>query len=171
MKRQTAATVGFGFWLALSGCGVRDLPPAAAARTAGSVEVDRQAVLAAEADWDDAVAKHDVERVLAFFADDGASLPPDHEMVVGDGPRREYLAALFAEPDFESSWETTRVDVSAAGDMALSVGTTSHAGRGPDGVPFTEQGKYVTVWGKVDGEWKVLADMWNSTAVTPSPVP
>ncbi|MEQ1500768.1 MAG: nuclear transport factor 2 family protein [Myxococcota bacterium] len=143
-----------------------------AAAPAVDVAAERAAVLAAEASWAEAVANHDVERVLAFFAPDGLSLPPDAPMVQGDGPRREYLTALFGEPEFDSGWETTRVDISAAGDMALSVGTTTHfAGHAPDGSTLTERGKYVTVWVKVGGEWKVAADMWNSTAIGPAPAP
>lgn len=132
------------------------------------VDAERAAILAAERSWAEAIAARDVDRVLAFFADDGASLPPDEAIIVGTDHRRAYLARLFAEPEFDSSWETTRVDIARSGDMALSMGTTTHfAGRTPDGRTITEHGKYVTVWKKdASGRWLVVADIWNSTGRT-----
>ena len=48
-----------------------------------------------------------------------------------------------------------------SGDLAYDVGTYTLSFDGPDG-KVTDTGKYVTVWTKVDGEWKVAADIGNS---------
>ncbi|MEZ4239910.1 MAG: DUF4440 domain-containing protein [Myxococcota bacterium] len=129
---------------------------------------ERAAVEAAEEAWGAAVEAHDVDAVIAFFEADGLSMPPDGPVVQGEDARRAWLTALFAAPDFDSTWETGRIDISAAGDYALSIGTTSHAaGTDAQGQPLRREGKYVTVWHKVDGEWKVAADIWNASAPTP----
>jgi hypothetical protein len=33
---------------------------------------------------------------------------------------------------------------------------------GPDAKPAVEMGKYLTVWVKQDGEWRVMEDIFNS---------
>jgi len=56
----------------------------------------------------------------------------------------------------ESSWEPTMVQVAASGDVAYTYGTATVVT--PDG---TIPGKYMEAWTKVDGEWKVAADIFN----------
>jgi len=50
-----------------------------------------------------------------------------------------------------------------------SKGETDHAGHRPtrSPVPLGDQGKYVVVWKKLHGEWKVLADIFNSDRTSP----
>ena len=56
-------------------------------------------------------------------------------------------------PGFDLSFAPEQIVVSSSGDMAMDRGTYR---LGP------ETGKYVVVWRKVDGDWKVAADIFNS---------
>ena len=55
--------------------------------------------------------------------------------------------------------ELTTEDVTAAGDYAVETGkwvATSADGK------HLDHGKYVTVYKKADGGWKIYRDIWNS---------
>ena len=65
---------------------------------------------------------------------------------------------MAAAEGLEVSWESTAAFVSPDGNMAYDYGTTSMTL--PDG--SVEPGKYLVVWVKADGEWKVAADMFNA---------
>jgi len=78
--------------------------------------------------------------------------------VVGQEALRASWDAFAAMEDFDVSWEPTAAFVSPDGNMAYDYGTTSATT--PDG---TVPGKYLVVWVKVDGEWKVAADIFNSS--------
>ena len=50
--------------------------------------------------------------------------------------------------------------------MAYDVGTYRLAYDGPSG-PVEDNGKYLVVWEKRDGEWKAVADMINTDRPLP----
>ena len=88
----------------------------------------------------------------------GVQLPEGMGPVVGQEALRASWDAFAAMEDFDVSWEPTAAFVSPDGNMAYDYGTTSATT--PDG---TVPGKYLVVWVKVDGEWKVAADIFNSS--------
>ena len=54
----------------------------------------------------------------------------------------------------------TTLDVKALGPAAArEIGTFSLKTKGP--TPQEITGKYVVVWEKVGGDWKLAADIWN----------
>ena len=55
----------------------------------------------------------------------------------------------------------TDITISEAADMAYDIGTWSIAFTSDKG-PAKDHGKYVVVWKKVGGDWKVAADIFNS---------
>ena len=82
-----------------------------------------------------------------------------------DGEIHRGLAAVQASrdeewaenPDATVDWTTTEVGVAASGDLAYERG---HWTSDPDGAGEEpeEYGEYLTVWKKIDGQWKVLYD-------------
>ena len=60
------------------------------------------------------------------------------------------------------NWTTDRVEIASSGDLAIEYGSYTDTGSGLSGTE-TDQGKYVTVYRKVNGTWKVAADIGSST--------
>ena len=59
--------------------------------------------------------------------------------------------------ELDARWESTEAHVSASGDMAYDIGTvTINTPEGP--IPA----KYVVIWVRQDGEWKVAVDMFSN---------
>lgn len=126
------------------------------------LEVERRAREAAEA--------KDLERYVSFYADDASLFWPGAPMVTGRAAIREFMRAFLSIPAFSLSFETAKVDVSRAGDLAYSYGTNKVTLVDPIGNRMKDRGKYLTVYRKQpDGTWKVMADMGNSDL--PAPVP
>lgn len=126
------------------------------------LELERRAREAAEA--------KDLERYVSFYADDASLFWPGAPMVTGRAAIREFMRAFLSMPAFSLSFETAKVDVSRAGDLAYSYGTNKVTLVDPIGNKMKDRGKYLTVYRKQpDGTWKVMADMGNSDL--PAPVP
>ena len=60
------------------------------------------------------------------------------------------------------NWITDRVEIAASGDLAVEYGSYTDTGLGLNGTE-TDKGKYITVYRKVNGAWRVAADIGNST--------
>jgi ketosteroid isomerase-like protein/quercetin dioxygenase-like cupin family protein len=129
--------------------------------TSVNVEEERNALM--QRDREFAQSARNVDQFVSFFATDARAYPPGMPIVSGTDAIRELISQMMAAPGFSLSWEPTRTEVSASGDVGVTTGsyTSSMAG-------VTEVGKYVTVWRKIDGAWMVTDDIFNADSV---PVP
>lgn len=59
--------------------------------------------------------------------------------------------------DYEMSWESTKAVVSESNDMAYAYGALNL--KVPGGEPVA--GKYVVLWVKENGEWRLAIDIPN----------
>ncbi len=90
-----------------------------------------------------------MENVLQFS--------PGKPLVVGkEGMRAEFQKVLDTD-GYELSWEPTEAVVSESNDMAYAYGTLTMKAPGGEPVP----GKYVVVWVKENGEWRLAIDIPN----------
>jgi len=51
------------------------------------------------------------------------------------------------------------IEATITGDVGYRVGR--YELKAPDGAPL-DRGKYIEIWHKIDGEWKIGNDIWNS---------
>ena len=96
------------------------------------------------------------------YADDARLLPHGMARVDGKDAIRSTLAGFQATPGLAFELTSTEKMVSEAGDMVVDIGTYHLNWTGAKGKPAEEVGKYVTVFKKVNGEWKMVADTFNS---------
>jgi len=128
-------------------------------RTA-DVAAEEQTIRSLDEQWVATVAKKDAVATAAFYAPDGAVLPPNSPPVQGAQAITEFWQGLFQLPNLQLTFVPTQVVVAKAGDLAYDVGTYSLAFDGDQG-PVSESGKYVVVWKKIDRHWKVAVDMFS----------
>jgi uncharacterized protein (TIGR02246 family) len=106
-----------------------------------------------------ALAKGDIAAVAGMYAEDAYLLPPDEEIVKGRAAIQSFWTKA-AEGIGE--FKLTTVDVKPLGsDAAREIGTFRLKTK--DQPPQEVSGKYVVVWQKVGGEWKLATDIWNAT--------
>lgn len=111
--------------------------------------------------WVQAVADMDTAAIANFYAEGAYFMPPNTPWARGRDAIASAWWATLQPPNLSLSIEPSEVGIAAGGDMAYDIGTVNLAFDGPAGrIEFA--GKYVVVWQKVDGEWKAVADMFNS---------
>lgn len=117
---------------------------------------------AADAAWEKAFAGRDIEGTLKFYADDAIVMEPGMPALTGNAAIRNSLQGFFADKTFFLHWTATGAEVAKSGEMGYTRGTFEAQFTDPSGKLVKEQGKYLTVWKKVGGEWKVAVDINNS---------
>jgi ketosteroid isomerase-like protein len=116
----------------------------------------------------DAARAGNPDGFMAAIASDAMVFPPGQPMVSGTDAIRSLWTEMMSTPGFAISWQTDGAAAASSGDLGYSWGTAQLTMDGPDGTPMTSQEKYVTVWRKdAAGNWKVVADIFNSS--TPPP--
>jgi uncharacterized protein (TIGR02246 family) len=112
---------------------------------------------AVNAKWVELFNKGDFDGVAALYTEDATAFPPGSAMVKG----RAAIAALWKGlAEQGSDPKVTTLDVKPLGNSAArEIGTFSLKTKSP--TPQEVTGKYVVVWEKVAGEWKLAADIWN----------
>lgn len=155
MKTPTRARMLFSAtWIGTSLAACQSPPP--------DLKQAREAVMTAEREWAAAAQARDLERSVAFMADDAMMFPPGGAPIVGKAAIREYMAGAFATPGFSVTWEPAAVVVAEGGDLAYTHARSIYTVPGPDGAPVTVHSKGVAIWRKgPDGTWRCIIDIWN----------
>lgn len=102
----------------------------------------------------------DLEGLTDLFADDVLLFNPGTELLRGKQHELAALQEASKVEGLEMSWEATEARISKSEDMAWAHGTIKV--KTPDG--HVQMEKYVTVWMKADGQWKLVAQIRNSNA-------
>jgi uncharacterized protein (TIGR02246 family) len=112
---------------------------------------------AVNAKWMELFNKGDFAGVASLYTEDATAFPPGSGMVKGRaaiGAMWKGMAEQVGDP------KVTTLDVKPLGlAAAREIGTFSLKTKGP--TPQEVTGKYVVVWEKVGGDWKLAADIWN----------
>lgn len=129
----------------------------------------QEEVRAASESLINAESAKDIDAATAFYAADAIVQPPNAPLVQGTEAVRALYDQYFNETSVsEIGSTTTAVTVAPSGDMAWEYGVNRVVLDLPDG-PYTDMGKYLAVWAKQDGSWKVVALAFSSDAPPPSP--
>jgi ketosteroid isomerase-like protein len=125
------------------------------------LEGSKTALRTADEEWSKTVGN--VDAFVGYVAADGSILPPNEAGVTGTDAVRQWATTMMGMPGFSVTWTPATVEVAQAGDVGYTAGTYQLQMQGPDGVPISDHGKYLTVWKKdAAGAWKVAQDMFNS---------
>ena len=95
------------------------------------------------------------------MAPDSLLLAPGNPPIQGAEAVVETWKAWGALPNVEITFGAQRVEAATSGELAYDYGAYTFAFDSDTG-PFAEEGKYIVVWKKIDGAWKVAADIFNN---------
>lgn len=112
---------------------------------------------AVNARWVELFNKGDFDGIAQLYTVDAVALPPGAAMVRGRaaiGAMWKGLAQQVSNPKI-ATLEVKRLSPSAVRE----VGTFSLMTKGSS--PKELSGKYLVVWEKVRGDWRLAADIWN----------
>ena len=131
-----------------------------------NVETERAALLLLDREFAKAsTAQGTLQAYLSYLADDARFFRMNAYPVMG---KKAVRAALSQTPG-TLTWQPTKAEVSSAGDLAYTYGTSQFKAKAGDGKPV-ENGNYVRIWKKQpDGQWKVALDIVNPIPPTAAP--
>jgi len=141
-----------------AGCGApprEDAAPADAAAAQAAIGELNRAFM-------DAFARDDTLAVAAMYAEGAALLPPNADFQRGQDAIVAFWGAALTPAIKDLVLESD--EVIAQGDQASEVGRWTMTK--PDGSTL-DHGKYIVLWRRVDGAWKIHRDMWNSSEPQP----
>jgi uncharacterized protein (TIGR02246 family) len=105
-----------------------------------------------------AVARGDAAAVAALYTNTAQALPPGAEIAQGrEAIQKAFQGAIDAGV---KDLTLTILEVEPHGDTATEVGTW--AVKGKDGATV-DHGKYIVIWKKEGGQWRLHRDIWNSS--------
>jgi uncharacterized protein (TIGR02246 family) len=127
-----------------------------------AVRGDEAAIRALDAAWGKAASAKDLEAVVAFYAPDGSLVWPGAPAAHGTEQIRAKWSELMANtPALALRFDPERIVVSGDGTLASDFGKVEFGHDDNAGVHVEETGKYVVVWRRERGVWRVLYDSYN----------
>jgi len=141
--------------------------PAPGSAPKPDLTAEEKAIREADANWLKASQARDARAEAAVFASDGAAYREHVDPLVGPAAFEAWDAKQYEEnPKQIGTWTTENIQISASGDLAIQTGQYRLTGIGPKG-DGADSGRFVTVWKKVGGEWKVAHDIGSTTMPVP----
>jgi uncharacterized protein (TIGR02246 family) len=120
----------------------------------------REAIVAANEEFMDAFERGDAAGIVAMYTPDAKLLPPNSPMLRGTQAIRTFWQEAKEAGGKATKLET--LEVESHDDLAIEIGsytlTLQTAGSGT----VTDKGKYLVVWKRDHGVWKLQVDIWNT---------
>jgi uncharacterized protein (TIGR02246 family) len=115
-----------------------------------------------------AMRTSDMDAIANTYTSDATFMPPNMAAARGQGAIRTSWSGFLGQ--FSSTDITlTPDDVQQSGNLAVETGRYMvHVVPKGTATPVTDSGKYVVVWKKVDGRWKIYRDIFNSDLPVPA---
>ena len=105
-----------------------------------------------------ALQKGDMAALGSMYAEDAYRLPPGAEIIKGRAAIQAYWTKAA---EGVAGFKLTTLDVKPLGtEAAREVGTFTLTTKGQQ--PQEIAGKYVVVWERSGGEWRLASDIWNT---------
>jgi uncharacterized protein (TIGR02246 family) len=134
-------------------------------------DADAKALKDNETQWNQDFVSRDAEKLAAHYADDAVLIGPGMPSIPGKEAIRKALTAMVADPALSLRFESSRVEIGKAGDIAFMQGSYRMTMTDPNSKQVIhDHGSYVTTYRKQpDGSWKAVADIASSEIPPGSP--
>jgi ketosteroid isomerase-like protein len=119
----------------------------------------REAILAANKKFEEAHLKGDAETIAGQYTEDGQLLWEDRPIITGKKAIEEEWRKDMGGPGRKAT--ITNLEIEEHGDWAFE--TSEFLVTGPDGERVYD-GKYICIWKRVKGEWKIHRDIGNKNS-------
>ncbi len=158
-----AATLALAVSLFVVACRSADGGAPWASGSADAANLVRRASVA----WNEAHNAADGGRLMQLYTDTAVSIPYNRPALEGRAAIEADFREFFA--NFTAHHKTAIVSLEILGDWAIERGryeltATPKAG----GTPLRESGKHIVIRKRVDGQWKIQWEIWNTDAPPPA---
>jgi uncharacterized protein (TIGR02246 family) len=122
----------------------------------------REAIAAADDKFMATFNRGDAAGIAALYTEQGQLLPPNADFMIG-----QQAIQAFWQGAMDMGIATAKIEireVEGHGDTAIEVSTYSlHAQDGTE----LDAGKFIVIWKREKGEWKLHRDIFNSSKPAP----
>jgi uncharacterized protein (TIGR02246 family) len=133
--------------------------PAAVAEQRVDVKAAAKLIMAADRNFNQAVADRDMTRFLSLVADTATFNGGTAQEIHGRDAVGKAWAPFFRVDGPRLTWKPTKAEVLVGGDVGYTVGAWERRPAPGSGQTKIARGNYMTVWLKQDdGSWKVVFD-------------
>ena len=122
----------------------------------------RSAIIAANELFMAAVKRGDAAGLAALYTENGQVQPPNGDFVTGKQAVQTFWQAVMDMGVKEARLEI--VELEGHGDTAIEISTFTLLGEGGQ---VLDRGKYMVIWKREDGQWKLHRDIFNSSMPAP----
>jgi ketosteroid isomerase-like protein len=122
---------------------------------------DEKAIRDLDKAWIKAAQDKNIDKAVSYYADDASVMPPGAPIATTPQQRRAVWQSLLSDPKTTLNFGRIKLEIAKSGDLAYDLGWTEWKTTDAQGKTTTERGKYVVVWKKINGQWKVVADIVN----------
>ncbi len=156
---------GFAAVLMLAGCAPQAGPD--------TRDTDTKALRDLETQWNQDFVSKDPEKLASHYEEDAILISPGMPSSSGKDAIRKVLKDMTADPALSLKFQTSKVEVAKAGDLAYTQGTYAMTMTEPHSKQvINDRGSYVTTYRKkADGSWKAVVDIASSEVPPPAPPP
>src|SRR2546423_11370711 len=117
---------------------------------------DEKAIRTRSAEWQQYIADKNIDRIVGLHTSDAVMMPSNMPAAKGGGAIRAVYTDLVNTPGLKLPWVPTKIEIASL-RVATEYGTYTESYDTPRG-RIGESGNYVTIWHKVNGEWRVGGD-------------
>ena len=118
----------------------------------------RDGIAAANANFMNTFNRGDGSGMGALYTENGQLLPPNSDFVSGQSAISAFWQGAMDMGIKTAKLETVELD--GEKDAAFEIGKYTLAGEGGSEI---DSGKFIVVWKKEGGKWKLHRDIWNSS--------
>ncbi|MFO1460267.1 MAG: DUF4440 domain-containing protein [Verrucomicrobiota bacterium] len=127
---------------------------------------DKSQIIALDQAWGDAASSGRLADVVGFYAANATLVWPGTKAVQGTAAIRKSWKGMFRQfKGLRLRFIAKAIHISKEGDLASDFGVVEFSATGQSMM----KAKYLVVWQKVRGEWRVLYDSWNTNTEAPAP--
>ena len=120
-------------------------------------KADMEKIQALSNQWTAAIIAKDVDKIITTYAPDAVQLQGGFQAISGRDEIRKWYLTWVNDSSLAYTALTVTIEVASSLDLAYERGTYSFNIHTPKGLE-KEIGKYVTIWKKINGEWKAIID-------------
>jgi ketosteroid isomerase-like protein/mannose-6-phosphate isomerase-like protein (cupin superfamily) len=139
------------------------------ARTLVAQSADEKSIRTLSREWQQYIAEKNVDRIVALHTSDAVVMASNSPLAKGTGSIRAMYNDLVNIPGLKLHWNPTKIEI-ASPRVATEYGSYSLSYETPRG-RTSESGNFITIWHKVNGQWRVAIDAPISSVPMPAAWP
>ncbi len=171
MFTRTLIAAAVAATLFTAGCAKKEEPKVEPKAEAPAIDVaaEEQAIRNRSGEWMNYANSKDAASIANGIYSADAVTIYDGTIRRGSAEIQAGMEESYKEtPKALISWSSDQVKVASSGDLALETGNITLDPDGEGKKPAV-QGAFVTVWAKVDGQWRAIADAGTENAKPAKP--